>query len=328
MTISEAYRLATDGEFRLVAGFTSPPRAGVVTALEASGQVRVAMDDADGLDVLAWPLNGFGYAVDDLVYVVFAADSPESGIVVGSKGSLPVLGSYVKRDGSTGLTADWDIGEDRRVQAEAIRARDEEGLRLEDDSGNLGLVVADGGKVGIGTDSPQELLDVVATGSSPRLQARRTDGATCQLIGGSSFGVFGTGSNHDLAFFTNGAEKARFTTGGRLGVGVSSPQEFVHAHDGVGGFLFGTVTGINSTTPIVILANGAGDVVRGLAGQYVVTDGTTTVGGTLTMLLGDVVNVVAGTVTVRFTLNANGQVDVRRTGGTGTGTVALQMVWL
>src|SRR5262245_36173194 len=63
-------------------------------------------------------------------------------------------GGFLKPDGSIPLTADWDIGEDRRIKAEAIRARDNEGLRLEDDAGALGLLVADGGNVGIGVATP------------------------------------------------------------------------------------------------------------------------------------------------------------------------------
>jgi hypothetical protein len=286
------------------------------------------MDDADGVDVLAWPLNGFTYTVGDFVYVVFAADSPESGIVVGSKGALPGLPGFVRKDGTVALTADWDIGEDRRIKAEALRARDDEGLRIEDDSGTLGLFVQDGGKVGIGTNAPAELLDVVATGSSPRLQARRTDGATCQLIGGASVGVFGTGTNHDLAMFANALEKARVTTTGRLGVGVTAPQGMVHAHDGTGGMLATTVGGINSTTPIVIIPNAAGDVVRGLAGQVVVTDGSAAAANTFAMRPGDTLDVGVGSLTVRFTLNANGQFDVKRQSGTGTAVVALLIVWL
>jgi hypothetical protein len=83
-------------------------------------------------------------------------------------------------------------------------------------------------RLGVGTDDPQELVDAVATGSSPRVQARRTDGATCQLIGGASFGVFGTAGNHDVAIFANGAEKARVTTNARLGVNVSAPAGQTH----------------------------------------------------------------------------------------------------
>jgi hypothetical protein len=79
------------------------------------------MDDPDGGDVLAWPLNGFIYAVGDVVYVAFAVNSPDSAIVVGSRAPLPTLdpgvigGGFVELDGSTPLTGDWDAGSARRI---------------------------------------------------------------------------------------------------------------------------------------------------------------------------------------------------------------------
>lgn len=167
MGIPANYELANDSEFRLISNFTTPPRAGRITVIEANGQVRVATDDPDGGDVLAWPLNGFSYAVDDVVYIAFAANNPESAIVIGAKAPLPTLAAgvlpeaYVPVDGSDPLTGDWDIGEDRRILAEGLRARDGEGLKLEDDAGNLGIFVKDGGAVLFGND------DATADGNAP-----------------------------------------------------------------------------------------------------------------------------------------------------------------
>lgn len=53
--------------------------------------------------------------------------------------------AYVKKDGTTPLTGDWDIGEDRRLKTEAIRARDGEGVWIEDDAGNVIADFLDGG---------------------------------------------------------------------------------------------------------------------------------------------------------------------------------------
>lgn len=57
---------------------------------------------------------------------------------------------WIKADGTIPLTAEWDIGEDMSIRAERLEARDIEGLRLEDDGGNLGIHVGDGGHVGVG----------------------------------------------------------------------------------------------------------------------------------------------------------------------------------
>ncbi len=146
MTIDRAFELATDPLFREVSNFITPPKAGVITAIEGSGQVRVDTDDPDGGDVLAWPLNGFTYAVDDVIYVAFAVNSPDSAIVLGSKGpTTPSLSTYIRRSGVDTLTGEWDIGEDMAIRAERFEARDNEGLRLEDDGGNVALAILDGG---------------------------------------------------------------------------------------------------------------------------------------------------------------------------------------
>ena len=49
--------------------------------------------------------------------------------------------------GARPLTGDWDIGDGRHIAADEIRARDGAGLSLKDDSGTLGIFIADGGGV-------------------------------------------------------------------------------------------------------------------------------------------------------------------------------------
>lgn len=60
---------------------------------------------------------------------------------------------FVRQDGTTPLSGNWDIGEDRRILAEALQARDGEGLRLEDDAGNVALAILDEGNQIIVGDS-------------------------------------------------------------------------------------------------------------------------------------------------------------------------------
>lgn len=50
----------------------------------------------------------------------------------------------------TTLTSDWDIGEDRAILLEFIKARDNEGVSIRDDGNNPGLTVLDGGYVQAG----------------------------------------------------------------------------------------------------------------------------------------------------------------------------------
>jgi len=57
---------------------------------------------------------------------------------------------YLRADAARALSADWDIGNGRMIQADKIRARDGDGLALYEDGG-AGIFVKDGGNVGIGT---------------------------------------------------------------------------------------------------------------------------------------------------------------------------------
>ena len=341
-------------------------------------------------------------------------------------------------DGTTPLTGDWDLGEDRRLQAEALRARDAEGLRLEDAGGNLGLIVEDGGMVGVGVADPTQplhvastmssggiLLDgttapayVLATAAAARLylaaataagnwftgtavgdaavRAQTGDlwigtqvaakalrfltGAGAQrmhLDGSGNVGVGTTdpdGFEVDVAvtevlqgrnnarlgirlgsprlileeatsgvqwqvdnnagvfrYFTPGNVALALTTTGRIGSGAAvgtTPQGKLHLHDGTGGLLFVTATGLNSTTATVLIPNATGDVVRGWAGLLVATDGTNSTATTVTLLNPETLDVTVGTVTLRLELLSSGQLQIKRQTGTGTGAVALFGIWL
>jgi len=64
--------------------------------------------------------------------------------------------AVLKKDGSVALTADWDIGDNRMIQADKIRARDNAGLMLYEDGGT-GIFIPDAssGSVGINNTTPR-----------------------------------------------------------------------------------------------------------------------------------------------------------------------------
>lgn len=355
MAIPEVYALATDGEFRLLAQLGRPPRAGRVASLLPSGQVTVDMDDPDGGTATAWPLNGFTYAVGDVVYVSFASDAADSGIVVGSKAPVPLVAlasipDALLRDGSRTLTADWDIGDARRVLGDGLRARNGAGLRLEDDAGNLGVFVEDGGDVGIGTATPTVKLDVagdvrLGTAVAPAVLEYADTGDVTNnedklTVRGPAYGGVVCGALHigRGSSFQNGRVRISYVQAGvdteavrlesgRVGLNVASPQGALHAHDGTGGMLFVTKTAIGAGTQTII-PNGAGDVVRGIAGNLVATDGVGVVANAFNILNPATLDVTVGSLTLRLEVTAAGALTAKRQSGTGTATLALLATWV
>lgn len=65
----------------------------------------------------------------------------------------PTATDIVRRDGTTALTADWDIGEDRAIKAEFLQARDAEGLQFRTSAGSYAIYITDAGEVIIRTDA-------------------------------------------------------------------------------------------------------------------------------------------------------------------------------
>lgn len=98
------------------------------------------------------------------------------------------------------------------------------------------LRVSNTGNVGIGTGSPTNPLHVVGEGTFTRgleLGVAGVDAtsyisqyrSTVETIWGplTTRALFGTVSNHDLAFQTNNTEKMRLSAAGRVGIGTTSP---------------------------------------------------------------------------------------------------------
>lgn len=73
-----------------------------------------------------------------------------------SSSSSSLSEQYVRRDGSTTLTGNWDIGNGQHILVDKIRARDGDGLLLHDDNSN-GVFVDDGGNIHIGGQAPVAL---------------------------------------------------------------------------------------------------------------------------------------------------------------------------
>jgi len=93
----------------------------------------------------------------------------------------PEEAGVLASDGSVPLTADWDIGDGRKILADHIQARDADGLKLTDDAGS-GIFVKGGGFVGIGTNNPTVKFEVYGeTGSYIKLTNTGNDEARLMI---------------------------------------------------------------------------------------------------------------------------------------------------
>lgn len=102
-------------------------------------------------------LSAFGRSLIDDINAADARSTLELGTI-----ATEAETNYLLAAGTRPLTGDWDIGDGRHIKADLIRARDGDGLALQDDGGN-GIFVEDGGQVGVGTAAPGATLEVVGT---------------------------------------------------------------------------------------------------------------------------------------------------------------------
>jgi len=133
------------------------------------------------------------------------------------------------------------------IATRKIIGRDGNGLDLTDDSGGNGILIKDGGNViinagnlGVGTSSPNHLLDVESTGASARIYNLTSNGNTDVYLTttgttGASRLLFGDDADNDIgriiyrnngnsmAFETNAAEAMRINSSGDVGIGTTGP---------------------------------------------------------------------------------------------------------
>ena len=95
---------------------------------------------------------------------------------------------------------------------------------------NNKFLVTTGGNVGIGTTSPNVLLDV--WGATPTIRAVGTSASNPSLtltsVGITAWSQTVSGSDSSLSFNKDGSEKMRIDTSGNVGIGTTNPVTKLH----------------------------------------------------------------------------------------------------
>tara|TARA_R100000655_G_scaffold109791_1_gene165482 strand:- start:1390 stop:8265 length:6876 start_codon:yes stop_codon:yes gene_type:complete len=103
-----------------------------------------------------------------------------------------------------------------------------------------------GGKLGIGTTNPAELLHV--EGSNATINVRESGAATVKMRAGS-VGRIGTYSDNDFSIVSNSTDQVRIKSDGKVGIGYTTPAQKLH--------VAGTIrTHTNATTKYIDLFGG------------------------------------------------------------------------
>lgn len=115
----------------------------------------------------------------------------------------------------------------------------------------------DGGSVGIGTSSPSSLLNLESASTPTLLITDTRTPVSAQYQVGSSIAYVGTTTNHALGFTTNGSERARIDSSGRVGIGTSSAEHTLHVKDAADNAVVEVETSATNGNPAFRLKNDA-----------------------------------------------------------------------
>lgn len=142
----------------------------------------------------------------------------------------------------------------QHIATEGIRAKDNGGISILDDSGTQGIALSDAGNVGIGTFTPSSKFDLV--GGSGNTMALQTTKANTP---NGSYVHSGTNADWYIRSGNSSGKVVLQDTGGNVGIGNSAPDAKV-VIEGVnteaGGLRFRAKEGQSTTDRLIMYATG------------------------------------------------------------------------
>ncbi|MDC0061236.1 tail fiber domain-containing protein [bacterium] len=189
-------------------------------------------------------------------------------------------------------------------------------FHLYDFTDNADRITVDGsGNVGIGTASPNSLADLhVADTSDARIWLDATSGSTLELYAGSGTSIFNR-SNSFLSFGVDNTEKMRINTGGKVGIGTTSPNLKLHVEENADAWVgeFKNVRSAGGYGLRVDMTAGAADTrfalgvyTPGNTGLFVKNNGNVGIGLTNQAHLLDILKTGSGDATINIKSTTGG----------------------
>lgn len=276
------------GNERVGIGTDSPSRT--LHLKDAIAGIRLEDSDNNSYGELIYNTGSNGLLIrsdhgnnDEGSNIIFQVDGSEK-MKIGSTGNVgigtssPDSSIQVKSSGTNNqslLKLNTDSGTRAFIGSDA---QDDGYLYLYDGSDNLKTAfrtdgndsyIAGGGNVGIGTSSPNRILDIESSIPAVRFTDTTVSGLYHEIISGDGNNLQikaddgGVGSSSAISFDVDGSEKMRIKHTGNVGIGTSSPKQQLHIS---GGTTSGDVTkvtigatGANAETHLQLAENFSGN---------------------------------------------------------------------
>jgi hypothetical protein len=137
-------------------------------------------------------------------------------------GDTPAL--RLQQDGSSGFAPQtWDVaGNETNFFVRDVTNGSTLPFRIRPSAPTSSIFIDVDGDVGFGTSSPDSSFEISRTGIAAEFLSTRTDGAQAVVSAGGSFVFIGAKSDHDFRLLVNDSPQMTLTTGGKVGIGVTS----------------------------------------------------------------------------------------------------------